>query len=352
MSRSTFLALARQRRPVPIAADLILRRHADAEAILLDGERLGAVIVEVAREFQTPLALPIMDLKLEKARLLPSFGVPAEQADTFHFTEAPAAADIDTFAARLAAAPLPPRVAANLGALRHVARHADLIPVGMSIGPFSLATKLLSDPITPVYLAGEGMSADDEPEVGVIKAALRLSTTLVLQAVRELLDAGASAVFIAEPAANKVFFSPKQLAAGSPVFEQFALAPNRAIAALLESRGADLLFHCCGELVDAMLDGFYSLRPALLSLGSSRRLWEDAARVPADIVLYGNLPSKQFYSDSVMPEEKVAALAAELSRRMEATGHPFILGTECDTLHVEGCGDVIRAKIARLLRVG
>jgi len=29
--------------------------------------------------------------------------------------------------------------------------------------------------------------------------------------------------------------------------------------------------------------------------------------------------------------------------------HRFILGTECDTLHVEGAADLIRAKLARLL---
>jgi len=52
-----------------------------------------------------------------------------------------------------------------------------------------------------------------------------------------------------------------------------------------------------------------------------------------------------------MPVAKVEALAAALAERMEATGHPFILGTECDTLHVEGCGDTIRAKIARAFTI-
>lgn len=351
MTRSTFLALAAQRHRLPIGVDLVLRRHRNHASILLDGERLGRVIAEAAAEFETPLAFPLMDLKLEKATLLEFFGITPEAADEFRFTESPAADVIAQFDSALATRTPSPRVAANLGALRYIAQHTTLLPVGMSIGPFSLATKLLADPITPVFMAGDGVSAQEEPEVALLEMALRLSLATVQHAVRQQLDAGARAVFIAEPAANKVFFSPRQIGSGSDVFERFALAPNRAVAAQLAAREADLIFHCCGELADAMLDGFCSLRPAMLSLGSSRRLWEDAARVPKDIVLFGNLPSKQFYSDSVMPLEKVGAQAAELMERMRRIGHPFILGTECDVLHVDGCDDAIRAKVARLLRI-
>jgi uroporphyrinogen-III decarboxylase len=351
MSRSLYLDLAAQHHRIPIGVDLVLRQHADHDAILVDGDRLGRVIADAAKEFKTPLAFPLMDLKLEKATLLSFFGVPPAESDTFHFTAAPTGDEIAQFERSLRSASPSARVAANLGALRFVAQQPGLVPVGMSIGPFSLATKLLSDPITPVFMAGDGMTGDDEPEVALLEAALRIALATVLHSIRQQLDAGAKAVFIAEPAANKVFFSPKQIAEGSPVFERFALAPNRQLAELLAARDVDLLFHCCGELIDSMLDGFCALRPALLSLGSSRRLWEDAARVPKDIVLYGNLPSKQFYSDSVMPLEKVSADATELIRRMRQAGHPFILGTECDTLHVDGCGETIRAKVAQLLRL-
>lgn len=351
MPRALFLDLAAQHHRLPVAVDLVLRRHADHEAILLDGQRLGRVLAEAAAEFRTPLALPLMDLKLEKATLLPFFGVPPEEIESFHFSASPAAEAIGTFERALADSIPSPRVSANLDAIRYIASRTTLVPVGMSIGPFSLATKLLADPITPVYLAGSGVTAGDDPEVALLEAVSHLARATVLHSVRAQLAAGAKAVFIAEPAANKVFFSPKQMAAGSDVFDRFALAPNRAVADELAARGVDLIFHCCGELTDAMLDGFCSLRPAMLSLGSSRRLWEDAARVPKNIVLYGNLPSKQFYSDAQLPLEKLGALAAELLDRMQACGHPFVLGTECDTLHVDGCADTIRAKVAHLLRL-
>jgi len=346
MSRQYYLSLAARKLRMPIGADLVLHQHADHGQIILNGERLVKTIAQAAETYATPLAFPIMDLKMEKAALLPFFGVAPARIDQFHFTTAPDARAIDHFEKELRARP-PARLAALAGALRHIARETRLTPVGMSIGPFSLASKLLADPITPVYLAGASETAATEPEVATLEAALRISAIMTRHSIALQLAADATAVFIAEPAANKVFFSPRQMAAGSDNFERLAMAPNRAIAAQLAAASADLLFHCCGDITDPMLDAFCSLRPALLSLGGSRALWEDAARVPKDIVLYGNLPSKQFYSDETMPVAKVEALAAALAARMETTGHPFILGTECDTLHVEGCADTIRAKIAR-----
>lgn len=350
MSREYFLSLAAKELWMPIGVDLVLRRHPDPEDILLDGERLGRVIAETAEEFGTPLALPVMDLRLEKASLLRRFAVPPEEVERFHFEQAPAPEALRRIEREIATAEPTPRMAAQLAALRHVSRQTKLFPVGMSIGPYSLASKLLADPITPVYLAGAGVSGAEDRDVAALEAAMGLALATVCASVESQLEAGARAIFIAEPAANLVFFSPLQMEDGGDAFERFALAPNRAIAARIAAHGADLIFHCCGELVPAMLDGFCSLRPAMLSLGSSRRLWEDAERVPEDIVLYGNLPSKQFYSDALMPVGKVSALATELAGRMRATRHPFILGTECDTLCVDGCAETIRAKLARLLR--
>lgn len=351
MPREYFLGLAAQQLRLPIGVDLVLHRHADPAAIAVDGPRLGAVLAEAAHEFGSPVALPLMDLRLEKASLLRCFGIGADEVDRFHFTRLPAEPERADFERRLYALPATPRMQAQLEALRYVARETALFPVGMSIGPYSLTTKLLADPITPTYLAGAGVTAAEEPDVALLEAAARIAFITVRHSVRQQLAAGARAIFIAEPAANLVFFSPLQLAAGSDAFERQVLEPNRAIAALVAEHDADLLFHCCGELVDAMLDGFCSLHPALLSLGSSRRLWDDAPRVPQDIVLYGNLPSKQFYSDGLLPLERVETMTVELAERMRATGHPFILGTECDTLCVEGAADTIRAKLARMLTV-
>lgn len=349
MSRQFFLDLAARRHRMPIGTDLILHQEADPAAILLDGSRLGAVVAQAAQQFGTPLGLLLMDLKVEKAAIAARFGVPADQADTFHFETALDAGVRRDFLATVGGADPTPRMAANLGALRFLADRTELVPAGMSIGPFSLLTKLLADPITPVFLAGSGATGEDEPEVALLEAALEISVGFTLDYVRRQIEAGARVIFIAEPAANKVYLSPNQLESGSDILERFVLEPNRRIAQLLAARGVDHVFHCCGELVDPILAGFTTLRPAMLSLGSSRQLWVDAARVPRDIVLYGNLPSKQFYSDELMPQVRVRELAAHLDQAMRRAGHPFILGTECDTLHVPGAGETILRKVRCLL---
>jgi len=91
------------------------------------------------------------------------------------------------------------------------------------------------------------------------------------------------------------------------------------------------------------------VRPAVLSLGSSRRLWEDAAVVPKDVVLFGNLPTKHFYSDETLPMDAVRSMTRHLVERMRETAHPFILGSECDVLCVAGAGDTIRRKVEAML---
>ena len=349
MSREMFLDLASHGHRVPIAADLVLRRHPDADQILRDGERLGAVVAAAADAFHTPLAFPIMDLRLEKAELLRHFGVAVDDVEKFHFTVPPTAEQRRNYPRLVREVPPSARVTAALGALHYIQAKTKLVPVGMCIGPFSLTSKLMADPITPVYLAGSGVSGEEEPDVALLEACLEISLTCVLHQVELAIAAGAQAVFIAEPAANQIYFSPIQLADGSDIFERCVLGPNRRIAALLADHGVDLIFHCCGELAGVMLDAFCSLHPAMLSLGSSRRLWEDAARVPKDIVLYGNLASKMFYSDQFMPVARVAEDTARLAARMAACGHPFILGTECDTLHVPEYAETIRKKVDCLL---
>ncbi|MFO1491786.1 MAG: hypothetical protein U1F87_12950 [Kiritimatiellia bacterium] len=50
-----------------------------------------------------------------------------------------------------------------------------------------------------------------------------------------------------------------------------------------------------------------------------------------------------------MPVSSVRALAGEILERMRATGHPFILGSECDVLNVPGSEQRIRDKVKAFL---
>jgi uroporphyrinogen-III decarboxylase len=344
MNRQFYLDLARSGLRMPIGADLVLHEQPNPEAIVLDGSALGRVVEETARRYRTPLAFAHMDLSLEKAVLLELLGVPAAEIPLHHFAKDPGVETVAQVEAGLRR-PLNRQLQAHIDSVGYVAEHTDLLPIGMTIGPFSLMTKLLKDPITPIYLAGSGLTAAEDPDVALVERALALALTVVLRSVGEQIRAGAKAIFMAEPAANVVYISPKQIEEGSDIFERTAIRVDRQVKALLDAHGVDLIFHCCGELNGYMIRQFCALEPVILSLGSSRKLWEDAAIVPKDIVLFGNLPSKHFYSDAVITRAQVEEQACDLLRRMAQTGHPFILGSECDVLNVPGSTATIRDKV-------
>jgi uroporphyrinogen-III decarboxylase len=306
---------------------------------LLDGAGLGEVIAEAAACFATPLAVPLMDLTLEKEALLSALGVAAEEIDSFHFPEPPPE--------EVPWVPTP-RIRATCEAVARVAAKGDLLPMGMGIGPFSLMTKLVADPITPVFLAGNGCGPDEEPEIAVIEGALEAGTRLILAYMKAQIEAGAKAFILCEPAANSVYFSPLQLEQSHAVFERYVMGPLGRIKRLLDEHGVALVFHDCGELTAGMLERFAGLAPAMVSLGSSRMLWEDAGWFPRSTVLYGNLPTKRFVAPQLTVAE-VGRLADELLDKMRATGHPFILGSECDVLSVPGQEDAILHKVEAFL---
>ena len=342
MSRQLFLDLAASGLRMPIGTHLVLHEQADHEAILLDGQRLGRVVEEAACRFRTPLAFPLMDLKLEKEALLLARGVAPSAVDTFHFSDLP---DLR------AEFKLTPNMNAVCGGIRCISEQTDLLPVGMAIGPFSLMTKLISDPIAPVFMAGAGSSAEDDHEVALVERLLELSFETIRDYLNAQIAAGAKAIILCEPAANKVYFSPNQLAESFDVFDHYVMKFNLALRDQLAARGVELILHDCGELTDGMVSRLAQLDPAMISLGSSRKLWEDAALVPQTTVLYGNLPTKQFYSDGLVSVEKVRELSADLVGRMRQTGHPFVLGSECDVLSVPGSKETIKKKVAAFLDI-
>jgi uroporphyrinogen-III decarboxylase len=340
MERSFYLERAASGQRMPIGTHLVLHQHKKPLEILRDGRRLGGVVEEAARRFRTPLAFPLMDLTLEKAALLTAHGIAETEKESYHFRE-------PLFEERKIV--LTPQMAATCEAISYIARETDLVPVGMSIGPFSLTTKLVSDPITPVFLAAVGATPDQEPEVRLLESMLGLAMGVILQYSKAQIAAGAKAIIICEPAANKVYFSPNQLAKSYEVFDRFVMQPNRRIKEFLATHGVDLIFHDCGELLDGMVRRLTTLDPVILSLGSSRKLWEDAALVPKTTILYGNLPTKRFYSDTIISLAEVRRLSVELIDRMRAVEHPFILGSECDVLSVPGHERTIMEKVEAFL---
>jgi len=349
VNRHFYLGLAERGVRMPIGADLVLHEEPDPEAVRRDGLSLGRVIERAARRWNTPLALPLMDLRLEKYDLLALASIPEHEAEAYQFSapldEQTMTALCDVSATSYCAGSL-----ARNQAIAHIASVPGLLPVGMVIGPFSLATRLMRDPITAVALTGMGGDEQQSPEIQLLLQCLRASEAAVLRSIRAQVKHGASAIVVCEPAACTAFFSPRQLKAGSNSFERFVMGPNQRIRAALELASCDLIFHDCGELIDSMVADFAErLHPVILSLGSSRKLWDDARLVPADVVLFGNLPSKSFYSDAAMPIETLANLTRELIDNMQACGHPHIVGSECDVLFVPEAQHAIRAKVDAMM---
>ena len=349
MKREFYLGLAARGLRMPVGTDLVLHEESEPETARNNGAALGRVIERAARRWDTPLAFALMDLRLEKIDLLALAGISATEAETYHFS-----APLDeTVLATLCGEQTEAICAGSRArdeALAYISTLKDLIPIGMAIGPFSLTTRLLADPITLAALAGSGVEEGDSDDVRLLWQCLRVSEAAILRSVRSQMRHGAKAIMICEPTANTSFISPRQLKAGSNLFERLVMEPNLRLKAALDEGGCDLIFHDCGELIDPMVEAFANrIHPAILSLGGSRKLWEDARLVPKDVVLYGNLPSKSFYSDGAMPIEEVIRRTEELVANMNACGHPHIVGSECDVLFVPEAQDTIRKKVDAMM---
>lgn len=340
MDRQFYIDMAESGQRMPVGTHLVLHEKKHPSSIVVNGEALGRVMEETAVRYGTPLAIPVMDLTIEKESILTHLGIAEKDIPTHHFSEAPAPMKItdDVLLSH-------PRFAASLGALRYISMNTDLVPVGMCIGPFSLTTKLLADPIIPIYLAGSGMTAADSSEVKLLDATMAIAKAAVLASIKLQIKAGAKAIFLCEPAANLVYFSPNQLGSERDVFDRYVIEPNLEVREALRKGGCDLIFHDCGELVPEMVKKFAVLDPSIMSFGSPVKLWEMEPHVPMNTVIFGNLPSKKFYSDTEASIEKVIALTREIIARMTPTGHPFIVGTECDVLSMDGYVDIIKAKV-------
>lgn len=336
---------------MPIGADLVLHEEPDPESVRVNGAALGRVIERTARHWNTPLAVPLMDLRLEKNDLLARIGISAKDADAFHFTAPLEAATLAALCAEQSVTDCPGSVARD-EALGFIAAATELFPIGMAIGPFSLVTRLMADPITAAAMAGRGMAPEDSDDVRLLFQCLQAAEAAVYRSVRSQIAHGARAIMICEPAANTSFLSPRQLKAGSGIFERLVMEPNLRLKAVLDHGACDLIFHDCGELTDPMVEAFaHRLHPVVLSLGGSRKLWADARLVPDDVVLYGNLPTKSFYSNGAMPVEEVVRRTRELLLNMKASGHPHILGSECDVVFVPEARDAILAKVDAMMAV-
>ena len=231
-NRRFYLDLAARGLRMPIGADLILHEESEPEKARNNGAALGKVIERAARRWHTPLAIPLMDLHLEKTDLLALAGVPEAETESYHFTtpldESTLTKLCDERAAQFCA-----NSHARDEALAYIAKKHDLVAVGMVIGPFSLATRLLADPITVAAMVGSGVAPEDSNEVRLLWQCLSMAEAAVHRSLQSQMAHGAKAIMICEPAACTAFISPRQLKGGSNLFECLVMEPNLRMKAIL-----------------------------------------------------------------------------------------------------------------------
>ncbi|MEN8251496.1 MAG: uroporphyrinogen decarboxylase family protein [Bacteroidota bacterium] len=349
MERSYYLDLAASNKRMVFGVDLILQEKHNHDEILLNGEMLGKAVEETTKRFNMEVALPYMDLDIEKMDLLGTLGISPSELDTFHFTDQNLTEEVIEKVNNIDKITPTQRLTATCDAITYIKNNTNYLPVGMCIGPFSFITKLLSDPISPVFLASAGITSEDDHSVKTLELTMELATKVILRSVKMQIDAGAKAICVCEPAANSAYISPDTLFEDDEdVFDRLVLSYNFKIKELFDKHDVDLILHDCGELTPVMVKKLCKLDPVILSLGSSQKLWEEANIVPKDIVLFGNLPTKQFFMDSVT-DETVLELTNDLDKKMCATGHPYIMGSECDVLLVDGYEEVIKKKVELML---
>ena len=122
MKSPIYLQMAEDGLVMPLATNMVLHggsSEADIERALGNGEELGRVLVRAPRRFGVPLAVPHMDLRLEKELLLEGLRLGPGSAPRFHFKQAPTTTEVQAMTTALAA-PLPPALQAQVDAVRFV----------------------------------------------------------------------------------------------------------------------------------------------------------------------------------------------------------------------------------------
>lgn len=180
-----------------------------------------------------------MDLTLEKDILLRTMGVPPELGPGFRFDRAARRSGCSQGDYR----DRRPRPPAYQGQLRRAAPDRWGLqgdPGRHEHRPVLLADQTPEGPYHADLHGRHGLEAEDDDDVALICALLKLSETIIHATCMAQIKAGAKAIFLCEPAANLVLFSPNQIRDGSSVYDDFVIQPNLRLKAMFDATGTDL----------------------------------------------------------------------------------------------------------------
>ena len=159
-----------------------------------------------------------------------------------------------------------------IDAIRRAAQLITDRPVlaGM-IGPFSLAARLLD--VSEIM-----MDCYDEPEM--VEMVLEKTTAFLIDYARAYKAAGADGIMMAEPVSGLL----------SPALEEEFSSPYvKRIIDAVQDDGFAVIYHNCGDNTPRMLDSILSVGAAAYHFGNAVSMREMLEKIPADVVVMGNL---------------------------------------------------------------
>ena len=177
------------------------------------------------------------------------------------------------------------------------------------IGPYSLAGRLM-DVTEIMYICY------DEPEA--VHAVLNKVTAYLIRYAEAMKQAGADGVVIAEPLAG--ILSPDMA-------QEFSHPYVKKIVEALQTEEFAVIYHNCGNSVNHMLSGIFSIGAAAYHFGNAVDMADVLAQAPADILCMGNVdPAAQFVQGSpASMKEATQALLAQCGHYQN-----FVISSGCD----------------------
>ena len=237
--------------------------------LISDSERQAAGMKLVADRVKAAAAVSLMDLSVEAE----CFGATIRVSDD----------EVPTVVGRLIhdeeeaeALEVPAVGAARSGLYVDAIRRAiplitDRPVLAGIIGPFSLAARLLD--VTEIM-----MDCYDEPDM--VHTVLDKATTFLVEYAKAYKAAGADGIMMAEPVAGLL----------SPALEEEFSSPyvKRIVDAVQDDEFV-VIYHNCGDNTPRMTESILSTGAAAYHFGNSIDMADMMGRMPADVVVMGNV---------------------------------------------------------------
>lgn len=302
------LRLAEKKQPLPILSfPAVSLMGISVKDLISDSALQAKGMKAVAEKVNSAAAVSLMDLSVEAE----CFGAAIRVSD----------GEVPTVTGRLiedeaaaGALQVPAVGTARSGlyvdAIREAARAITDRPVFAGIiGPFSLAARLLD--VTEIMV-----DCYDEPDM--VHLVLEKATAFLAEYAKAYKAAGADGIVMAEPVTG--LLSPA-------LAEEFSEPYVKRIIDAVQDDGFIVIYHNCGGNTVRMIDSILKTGAAAYHFGNAIDMAEMLEKVPADVIVLGNVdPAAGFRHGT--PE---TVRAATLSLLEKCCRHPnFVISSGCD----------------------